>query len=94
MHIELDSIWCLGNDERIQGTFKRPLGIDAAGIISLIQKTAKMLPAALDGLDIPLSIQNIVPRCYQCAQTFLIIMHLIWGATQNPLPCNGNTRRI
>ena len=59
MHIDFNSVGCLRNDERIQGTFKRPAGIDAAGIVFPFKKTAKMLSARLDCLDIPLLIQNI-----------------------------------
>jgi hypothetical protein len=56
MHIDLNSIGVPGNNERIQGTFKRPLGINATGVIRAIKKPTKIFSTRLDGFDIPLVI--------------------------------------
>ena len=73
MHVDPNSIGGLGNDKRIQSTFKGALGINTARIVTPIEKFTKMLPASLNGIDIPLAVQNIT-RGYQFGQACLITL--------------------
>ena len=65
MHVNPHALIIFRQDKRVKRAFKRPAAIDMAGGIIFVKKTAKMVPAILDGFDI----RVIVGEIHACRLT-------------------------